>query len=834
MQKPHINQALGKTTFNQSLRAFINDANNQAIAKLPMVAKIIYADGKEHHLGILSTDSNGYISFKFVVEPHSEIKAISLAPLGLDHLAQDVFPLLHKQGNMSGIELTYNDAVNIRSMIASGKNQSFLSIQNPDPLDYHISPGSLATQPELTLGNGDCARLIPAHNTTYTYQYGEIVKKNAPLENVTIASLTNSDCSEKVKVVAIGEGKLQEYKLDIIPKGYSLGELLYSVTLAPCESVRIAVIDWIRQEQAYRQENNFYQETYISQYNRSLFAQEVLSASLQERSFSLGVQTGVGNSNKASASGNASIPLKGATIGLGGALSSAVTSFVNVGIGYSSGRRQIAAESTQSMVDNIQQRANLARRYSSSIVMEANQVEQESVITRAICNHNHCHTLNVFYYQVIQHYLIQNTFIGEGDIYWVKYENNGFTEENVIRYQHLLKSALLDPSLLPCFQALEKSFLCEGTSNGGGGTTPVVGDLYTQRIEGEIKIGDTTGSPFDGELYLEITVAGLNEVIHGNPLEPIGTKKPGKKRYEKGKTYSFAFNLSSPVKVSDIQQITLRSEPDEWTDAKFILDHIKVNYTTVEIGGLFSLLNNGNNVSMAKSDRKTYQTSPERTTYEYEEDVPGAGTPGTGTNANQACCTQRLLRHLNCNKLHYNKAIWLYEDADERAIRFENVIANGEPLINQIKNEPIAIQGNCVAFKVSDYALQAQTPIITKEHITMPTRGIFSEGILGHCNTCEKVNDEVFWDWSESPCNCGAPDITVATGNAGSNLSGSDALKPTDFMQNSVNVQTGGDIPVSALGNLLEALSADSKLRDPEVLADLSELFKTLGGDGDK
>ncbi|EAY29975.1 hypothetical protein [Microscilla marina] len=831
MQKSSISQHSGRSTFSQSLRAFIKDADNQAIVQLPMVAKIIQSDKKEQHLGILSTDSNGYVSFKFAIAPHTEIKAILLAPLGLDHLAQDVFPMLQAQGSMSAIELEYSDTSNIRSAIASGKDQSFLSIQTPDPLDYHISPGSLAAQPQLTLGSGDCSRLIPAHNTTYTYQYGEIVKKNAPIENVTIAALANDDCSEKVKATAIGEGKLQEYKLDIIPKGYSLGELLYSVTLAPCESVRIAVIDWMRQEQAYRQENNFYQETYISQYNRSLFAQEILSASLQERSFSLGVQTGVGNSNKASASGNASIPLKGATIGLGGALSSAVTSFVNVGVGYSSGRRQIAAESTQSMVDNIQQRANLARRYSSSIVMEANQVAQESVITRALCNHNHCHTLNVFYYQVIQHYLIQNTFIGEGDIYWVQYENNGFTEENVIRYQHLLKNALLDPSLLPCFEALEKSFLCAGSS-GGGETTTITEDLHTQRIEGEIKIGDTAGAAFDGELYLEITVAGLNEVIHGNPLEPIGTKKAFRKRYKQGETYSFAFNLSSPVKVSDIQQITLRSEPDEASDAKFLLDHIKVNYTTVEIGGLFSLLNNGNNVSMAKSDRKTYPTSPERTTYEYEDDTPGGGAVGAGTDAGTACCAKRLLRHLNCNKLHYNKAIWLYEDADERAIRFENVLVGGEPLINQIKNEPIAIQGNCVAFKVNDYQLDHQTPIVTKEHITMPTRGIFSEGILGHCNTCEKVNDEVFWDWSESPCNCGAPDITVATGNAGSNLSGSDALKPTDFMQNSVNVQTGGDIPVSALGKLLEALSADSKLRDPDVLADLSELFKTLGGEG--
>src|SRR5262249_45704067 len=45
------------------------------------------------------------------------------------------------------------------------------------------------------------------------------------------------------------------------------------------------------------------------------------------------------------------------------------------------------------------------------------------------------------------------------------------------------------------------------------------------------------------------------------------------------------------------------------------------------------------------------------------------------------------------------------------------------------------------------YAVEAPPPV----RMSVPTKGVFAEAVIGACNSCEKKDDTRFWRWEESP-----------------------------------------------------------------------------------
>ncbi len=64
-----------------------------------------------------------------------------------------------------------------------------------------------------------------------------------------ISSVENSLFEEEVRW-----GAALEIKTEWFPWGHALGEIKYSLALAPAEEVKIAVIDWERKDTATRNE----------------------------------------------------------------------------------------------------------------------------------------------------------------------------------------------------------------------------------------------------------------------------------------------------------------------------------------------------------------------------------------------------------------------------------------------------------------------------------------------------------------------------------------------------------------------------------------------------
>src|SRR5262249_6602076 len=86
-------------------------------------------------------------------------------------------------------------------------------------------------------------------------------------------------------------------------------------------------------------------------------------------------------------------------------------------------------------------------------------------------------------------------------------------------------------------------------------------------------------------------------------------------------------------------------------------------------------------------------------TYEASISPPQTQTVPLGEGALTAedrCCLAQLMQHLSDNGLHYNRAIWLTEDPNERAMRFASATIAGVPLLDLIENRSLDVIGDLV------------------------------------------------------------------------------------------------------------------------------------------
>ena len=85
-----------------------------------------------------------------------------------------------------------------------------------------------------------------------------------------------------------------------------------------------------------------------------------------------------------------------------------------------------------------------------------------------------------------------------------------------------------------------------------------------------------------------------------------------------------------------------------------------------------------------------------------------------------------------------------------------------------VENRLIGIVGNCLVMpvvagirldKTYQFAIRTQADLIDAYvtdaappfRISVPTKGVFAEAIMGRCNSCEEKDDTRFWRWEESP-----------------------------------------------------------------------------------
>ncbi|MFE1443783.1 papain-like cysteine protease family protein [Streptomyces sp. NPDC058739] len=208
-----------------------------------------------------------------------------------------------------------------------------------------------------------------------------------------------------------------------------------------------------------------------------------------------------------------------------------------------------------------------------------------------------------------------------------------------------------------------------------------------------------------------------------------------------------------------------------------------------------------------------------------------------------------LVEHLNNNLEHYNKVLWSRLDPNRRYMLLDGFgiqvfHADGTPvpgpaglrsLASVVKNEVITVAGNSLVlpvapgYRVSGSFVRAPVageaaPVSLLDHyqpltpvepyrISVPTRGVFTEAVMGACNACENIETDRFQDWSrfgldETPA---IEPVTLPTPTLNEWKA---AVR--DFAAPMVNVQNAPAAPEpgAGLAGLSELLSNSGVFRD--------------------
>jgi hypothetical protein len=189
-----------------------------------------------------------------------------------------------------------------------------------------------------------------------------------------------------------------------------------------------------------------------------------------------------------------------------------------------------------------------------------------------------------------------------------------------------------------------------------------------------------------------------------------------------------------------------------------------------------------------------------------------------------------LVAHLNEALEYYHQAIWMWLDPQRRFMLLDGIIVPGlagRSVASVVENRVIGIAGNSMILPVAPgisidprvntdkegelrdlYAADAPPPV----RVSVPTRGVYAEAILGDCNGCEEIHDERYWRWTDAGM-LALP--TIEPVDTGTRTDGEDALTPTKLPAPLVQIQNAPDLPAPAgLGEVFKLLGRSDLFTD--------------------
>jgi hypothetical protein len=309
----------------------------------------VVSAGPRVPLGLLASDHAGYVSFSLrplglkAAQTLTDLKVANrlaqlwIKPLGSAAPWQDVLD----EGSLSDEALF--TVVSIPDATSLARRPDLPSMQEPDLADWRLSPGSFVVNPAMLVGSGDCESLTPSQFATHEYRFSKLIRLRG-------RSSPNSRRGELKPYI-------DEYTVSWYPIGHGLGQIAYSVPLAPGESVNLAFIDWSRKDEAARSEDLSITEQLQHNLHRDRAIDETMNASLHKWQHGGSIMGGVAGSYS-----------PGGGLSASGALGGGYTT--------TSGDRNVTADTSQKLSDTVAQATSVARRLNSTVIVQSNQASR--------------------------------------------------------------------------------------------------------------------------------------------------------------------------------------------------------------------------------------------------------------------------------------------------------------------------------------------------------------------------------------------------------------------------------------------------------------------------
>ena len=673
------------------------------------------------------------------------------------------------------------------------------------------------------------------------------------------------------QAASIAHGHLLHFKQEWIADGYSIGDLAYSLPLAPGQKKQIAVLDWERRESAANSQSLDYEETLNNSLIRDRDINEVVSGTLTEnlrgnsKASTGGIGFGFGAAAMGLLPGGGSF---GALLGISGGTSSSGSS-----AGQNSSRES-TANSLQSISDRTQQAASVVRSQRSTVVQTVSQGERVEATSESVANYNHCHAITIQYFEVLRHFAVRNRLASVQECLFVPLQIYPFDLDKCLRWRSSLERHLFKRQLRPAFEAVariqnEKESASENYYDSIGfprknfaeqAISNYTGELFMQFFffnTKEEKIDEDIvnfyrffGISLDDFRDRTITDEELAEHVGPRAIEYL--LDAFTVETDKGIDLKLDLSLISTFRQNGLLRISMRQSPrtrldvarDQIEGINIKLDLNKIT-NLAEKESLKSFQNKYMKIRLRSASLR-YRTDNfagtllsgriDNDIFADDEDGAFIATPPTreelrnprGEDVNAA---NNLIQHLNENLEYYHKCLFFDMTPERRFMLLDGIIAPGKALgrsvASVVENRVIGIAGNSLIMPVAPgyqldptidetFDLFAQYFHEDPEpmRISMPTKGIFAEAVMGKCNSCEAKDESKFWRWEESPIP-DSPTTPILPINTDTRRADPGNLQPKDFPAPVVNIQNAPNVPdPTGLQSLIQLLGKGDSFRD--------------------
>lgn len=670
------------------------------------------------------------------------------------------------------------------------------------------------------------------------------------------------------QAASVAHGHLLHFKQEWRPDGYSIGDLMYSLPLAPGQKKQIAVLDWERRESAANSQSLDYEESLNNTLIRDRDISEVINATLNEniKASSKATTGGWGFGMGGAMMGVFNGGTFGALHGISGGKSSAGSN------ASQNSHRDSTASSLQSISDRTTQAASSVRSQRATVIQTVSQGERVEATAESVANYNHCHAITIQYFEVLRHFSVHTRLADVQECLFVPLQISSFDLEKCLRWRNTLEICLTRPNLVKGFDAILR--ILKEKENAE--------DYYTSIGFPKAHFAEQPMKSFSGALFMEFAFFNTREgdvsadlvaflkvfgislgaeyndrYISSNELaELVGPRaiefllNSIVIETDKGSNLRLDLTLLNRFRQNALLQVTLRQSAGTPTTIRRDL----VNGITIRIDK--SKLSGVDEDALKQFGNKFMKITVRSGNLRYRSDsmsqwlfsgsinndlfadgdsvyidTPLNGEELRNPRGEDVDAANKLLQHLNENLEYYHKCIWFNMTPERRYMLLDGMIApgkaNGRSVASVVENRLIGIAGNSLIMPVApgnqldptideDFRLFAQyySEESDPRRISLPTKGVYAESVMGKCNACEEKDESRFWRWEESPIP-DSPNTQILPMDTGTRRADPGNLQPKDFPTPVVNIQNAPNAPdPTGLQAMLQLIGKGDSFRD--------------------
>ena len=251
-----------------------------------------------------------------------------------------------------------------------------------------------------------------------------------------------------VQAATIAHGHLLEFRQQWKADGYSLGDLLYSLPLAPGQKRRMVILDWDRQETGVREEQRTFREDFSADLSRNRDVAEIVNSTITESI------RGGSSANTWGAGGGI-----GLGIPIGSGFSALVSPAVLAVPVRKPGRiqRAISPHRRHKISPTAPSRRRPPCAASAAPLLPASaRVNPCRSLRKSWQIIIRCHAVTIEYFEVLKHYRVDQILASVQECLFVPLHMTRFDDLKALRWQDILQDRLRKRGLAPGFDAIHR------------------------------------------------------------------------------------------------------------------------------------------------------------------------------------------------------------------------------------------------------------------------------------------------------------------------------------------------------------------------------------------